>query len=73
MKNHIGGNHRSLIHLKFDWYFTMEILSLNSALIVSLTSITASLALLLSISSGHMAGAKVSDNSDFSTDIDDTL
>ena len=51
----------------------MEILSLSSALIVALTSITAFLVLLLSISSGHTVGAKVSDNSDFYTDIDDTL
>ena len=51
----------------------MEILSLNSALIVTLTSITASLVLILSISSGHAVGSKVSDNSDFCTDIDDTL
>ena len=51
----------------------MEILSLNSALIVTLTSITASLVFLLSISSGHTVGAKVSDNSDFYADIDDTL
>lgn len=56
-----------------NWHFMMEILSLNSALIVSLTSITASLVLLLSISSGHMVGAKVSDNSDCYADIDDTL
>ena len=54
-------------------YLIMEILSLNSALIVTLTSITASLVLLLSISSGHTVGVKVSDNSDFYTDIDDTL
>ena len=51
----------------------METLSLNSALIVSLTSITASLALLLAISSGQTVGAKASDNSDLYTDIDDTL
>lgn len=55
------------------WHFMMEILSLNTALIVTLTSITASLVLLLSISSGHTVGAKVSDNSDFYADIDDTL
>ena len=54
-------------------YLMMEILSLNSALIVALTSITAFLVLLLSISSGHTVGSKVSDNSDFYTDIDDTL
>jgi hypothetical protein len=54
-------------------YLIMETLSLNSALIVTLTSITASFVLLLSISSGHTVGAKVSDNSDFYTDIDDTL
>ena len=54
-------------------YLMMEILSLSSALIVALTSITAFLVLLLSISSGHTVRAKVSDNSDFYTDIDDTL
>ena len=51
----------------------METLSLNSALIVTLTSITASLVLLRSISSGLTVGAKVSENSDFYSDIDDTL
>ena len=54
-------------------YLIMETLSLNSALIATLTSITASLVLLLSISSGHTVGAKVSENSDFYSDIDDTL
>lgn len=54
-------------------YLMMETLSLNSALIVTLTSITASLVLLLSTSSGHTVRSKVPDNSDFYTDIDDTL
>ena len=51
----------------------METLSLNSALIVTLTSITASLVFILSTSSGHAVGSQVSDDSDFYTDIDDTL
>ena len=54
-------------------YLMMETLSLNSALIVTLTSITASLVLLLSTSSSPTVRSKVSDNSDFYTDIDDTL
>ena len=54
-------------------YSMMETLSLNSALIVTPTSITASLVLILSTSSGHTVGSKVPDNSDFYTDIDDTL
>ena len=54
-------------------YLMMETLSLNSALIVTLTSITASLVLLVSTSSSHAVRSKVSDNSDFYTDIDDTL
>lgn len=57
----------------YQRYLMMETLSLNSALIVTLTSITASLVLILSTSSGHAVGSKVSDNSDFCTDIDDTL
>ena len=54
-------------------YLMMEILSLSSALLVALTSVAAFLVLLLSISSSHTVRATVSDNSDFYTDIDDTL
>ena len=55
------------------WYLMMETLSLNSALIVTLVSFSASLVLLLSTSSGHTVEANLSDTSDFYTDIDDTL
>ena len=49
----------------------MENLSLNSALVITTISITASLVLFLSMFSGKTLHAEVSEASDLYTDIDD--
>ena len=51
----------------------MENLSLNSALVIALISIAATLVLFLSIFSGETLHAGVSDSSDLYKDMDDTL
>ena len=51
----------------------MENLSLNSALVITLISIAASLVLFLSMFSGEILHAEVSDRSDLYEDMDDTL
>ena len=51
----------------------METLSLNSALVITLISIAASLVLFLSMFSGETLHAEVSDSSDPYKDMDDTL
>lgn len=51
----------------------MEDLSLNSALVITLISVAASLVLFLSMFSGESLHAEVSDSPDLYKDIDDTL
>ena len=51
----------------------MENLSLNSALVITLISIAASLVLILLMFSGETLHAEVPDSSDLYKDMDDTL
>ena len=51
----------------------MEDLSLNSALVITLISVAASLVLFLSMFSGESLHAEVSGSPDLYKDIDDTL
>ena len=56
-----------------ETHLMMENLSLNSALVIALISIAATLVLFLSIFSGETLHAEVSDSSDLYKDMDDTL
>ena len=56
-----------------ETHLMMENLSLNSALVIALISIAATLVLFLSIFSGGTLHAGVSDSSDLYKDMDDTL
>ena len=51
----------------------MDSLPLNTALVVTLFSVVASLVLFLSMFSGKAMHAKISDSSDLYADIDDNL
>ena len=51
----------------------MEDLSLNSAFVITLISVAASLVLFLSMFSGESLQAEVSDSADLYKDIDDIL
>ena len=51
----------------------MENFTLNIALVITLVSSASSLVLFLSMFSGEILHAKVSDSSDIKKDIDDTL
>ena len=59
-------------NLTYETHLMMEDLSLNSALVITLISVAASLVLFLSMFSGESLHAEVSDSPDLYKGIDDT-